>query len=145
MPRDLDEVLAERPSQVQDRWQAQLYFLAPALLVALVLLWLISAWAGFATPAAVIEAMAEGTWLASAAPVALARTGAAIDLALALWLATCWKPRVAIALMAASVLGYTLVFGLGVPSAWLDPLGGLAKNLVVLPALAILWVLVERR
>ena len=144
-PRGLDEVLAERPSQVQDRWQAQLYFLAPALLVATVLLWLISAWAGFATPAGVIEKMAEGSWLASAAPVALARAGAAIDLALALWLATRWKPRIAITLMAASVLGYTLAFGLGVPSAWLDPLGGLAKNLVVLPALAVLWVLVERR
>jgi hypothetical protein len=47
--------------------------------------------------------------------------------------------------MAASVLAYTLAFGIALPAAWLDPLGGLAKNLVVLPALAILWVLVERR
>ena len=27
----------------------------------------------------------------------------------------------------------------------LDPLGGLAKNLLVLPALAVLWVVSERR
>jgi uncharacterized protein YbjT (DUF2867 family) len=144
-PRALDKVLAERPSQVQDRWQAQLYFLAPTLLVAVVLVWLLSAWAGFATPAAAIERMAEGSWLASAAPVALARAGGALDLVLAVWLATRWKPRLAVAGMAASVLAYTLAFGIALPAAWLDPLGGLAKNLVVLPALAILWVLVERR
>ena len=144
-PRALDDVLAERPSQVQDRWQAQLYFLAPTLLVAVVLLWLLSAWAGFATPAATIANMVEGTWLASMRPVLLARAGAVLDLVLAIWLATRWRPRIAVALMAASVLAYTLAFGLGVPAAWLDPLGGLAKNLVVLPALAILWVLLDRR
>ncbi|WP_206208903.1 hypothetical protein, partial [Vogesella mureinivorans] len=37
-PRDLDSVLAQVPSQVQDRWQAQLYLLAPVLRFSVILL-----------------------------------------------------------------------------------------------------------
>lgn len=144
-PRTLDDVLATHPSQVQDRWQAQLYFLAPALRVAVILLWLLSALAGWFTPAAQIERLSAGSMLQSFAPVALARAGGMLDLILALWLASGWRPRPAIALMGASVLGYTLVFGSMLPAFWLEPLCGLAKNLVLLPALAALWVLVDRR
>lgn len=144
-PRDLDSVLAQAPSQVQDRWQAQLYLLAPALRWTVILLCLISAWAGFATPAAQIEAMSSGSLLALLEPVALARFAGGLDLVLALWLASGRRPRAAVASTLLLVLGYTLVFGTLVPALWLDPLGGLAKNLVLLPALAVLWVLSDRR
>lgn len=144
-PRALGEVLAVRPSQVQDRWHAQLYFVAPLLRAGLVALWLLSAWSGLAAEPAAIERLVAGSWLAQASPVALARGGGVLDLALGLWLATGWRPRLALALMAASVAAYMLAFGFALPSAWLDPLGGLAKNLVVLPALAAAWVLADRR
>lgn len=144
-PRDLDTVLAEAPSQVQDRWQAQLYLLTPVLRWTIVMLCLISAWAGFATPAAQVEAMAAGSLLADLHPVALARFAGGVDLLLALWLASGWRARAAVASTLLLVLGYTGVFGALVPALWLDPLGGLAKNLVLLPALAVLWVLSDRR
>ena len=144
-PRSLDAVLAAHPAQVQDRWHARLYPVAPLLKAGVVALWLLSAWAGFATPAADIEHLAAGSPLADAMPVALARGGAGLDLVLGLWLASGWRPRACLALMLASVLAYTLAFGLLLPGQWLDPLGGLAKNLVVLPALAALWVLSDRR
>lgn len=144
-PRDLETVLAQAPSQVQDRWQAQLYLLAPVLRFSVILLCLISAWAGFVTPAAQIEAMSSGSLLAHLQPVALARLAGGVDLLLALWLASGWRPRAAVASTLLLVLGYTLVFGALVPALWLDPLGGLAKNLVLLPALAVLWVLSDRR
>lgn len=144
-PRPLREALAAHPSQVQDRWQAQLYFLAPLLKFGVVALWLLSAWAGFATPAAQIEALAAGSPLAAFAPVTLARATAGLDLMLAVWLLIGWRPRPCIALMLLSVLAYTLVFGALLPALWLDPVGGLAKNLALLPALAVLWVLVDRR
>ena len=144
-PRPLRDALAAHPSQVQDRWQAQLYFVAPLLKFGVIALWLLSAWAGFATPAAQIEALAAGSPLAALAPVALARATAGLDLLLAAWLLIGWRPRACIALMLLSVLAYTLVFGALLPALWLDPLGGLAKNLALLPALAVLWVLVDRR
>ena len=54
-------------------------------------------------------------------------------------------PESTVALMAASVVAYSLVLGVQLPALWLDPLGGLAKNLVILPALAVLWVVLDRR
>jgi len=144
-PRDLAEVLAVHPSQVQDRWQAQLYFLAPTLRIAVIALWLLSALVGWITPASQILALTDGSFLHALAPVELARATASLDALLALWLATNWRPRWALGLMGISVLTYTVVFGSLLPSLWLDLLGGLAKNLVILPAMAALWVLVDRR
>jgi uncharacterized protein YbjT (DUF2867 family) len=144
-PRRLQEVLASAPSQVQDRWQAQLYFLAPALRLGVAVLCLISAWVGWTTPAAEIERLASGSMLGAMEPTVIARFAAALDLILGLWLLLGSRLRAAIAATMALVLGYTLVFGVALPVLWLDPLGGLAKNLVILPALAVLWVLSERR
>ncbi len=145
VPRALDEVLATQSSQVQDRWQAQAYFLAPLLHFSIVAVWLLSALAGWLTPATTIEAMAQGSALQALPVTALARATGMIDLLLAGWLLSGWRPRWAIALMATSVLAYTAVFGLILPTLWLEPLGGLAKNLIILPALALAWVLAERR
>lgn len=144
-PRALDDVLATRPSQVQDRWQAGLYFLAPALRLGLVLLWVLSAVAGLITPADDILRLSGDSTLQALSPVALARAGGVLDAVLALWLATGWRSRWALAWMGISVIGYTAVLGTLLPSLWLAPLGGLAKNLVILPALAVLWVLTDRR
>lgn len=144
-PRALRDALAQAPSQVQDRWQAQLYFLAPTLRWTVVALWLLSAWAGFLTPAEEIVRLSDGTPLAAIDPVLLARGGGLADLLLGAWLASGWRPRVAVGAMLASLLAYTLALGLCVPALWWDPLGGLAKNLVLAPALAVLWVLSERR
>lgn len=144
-PRDLDVVLAASPSQVQDRWHAQLYLLATPLKLAVIALWLLSAAAGWLTPAARIEALAAGSGLSQLSPVLLARSTALLDLALAVWLMLTPRPRPVVALMGLSVVAFTVAFGVLIPGLWLDPLGGLAKNLVVLPALAALWVLCERR
>jgi hypothetical protein len=141
----LQEVLASAPSQVQDRWQAQLYFLAPALRLGVAVLCLISAWVGWTTSASEIEQLAAGSALGAMEPVAIARAAATLDLILGLWLLLGLRLRAAIASTMALVLIYTVVFGFALPALWLDPLGGLAKNLVILPALAVLWVLSERR
>lgn len=144
-PRPLSAVLAAHPSQMQDRWAAQLGWAGPLLTLGIVLLFLLSAWAGLCTPAAQIEALAAASPLAQLAPVALARGGGVADLLLALALMFAPRPRPVLAGMLLLVLGYTLCFGTLLPAAWLDPLGGLAKNLVVLPALLVAWVLAERR
>lgn len=144
-PRPLREVLASHPSQVQDRWQAQLYFLAPTLRLGVSALWLVSAWVGWTTQASEIERLTDGSALGAIAPVVVVRAAATLDLIFGLWLLTGLRLRVAIAAMMLMVLAYTLAFGIALPTLWLDPLGGLAKNLVILPALAVLWVLSERR
>jgi hypothetical protein len=144
-PRALQDVLAARPSQVQDRWQAQLHLLATPLRLGMGVMFLVSAWAGFVTPAAEIEALTRGSMLAALWPVELSRVAAGVDLLLGLALLANRGSRATLLAMLALVVLYTLAFGVLRPALWLDPLGGLVKNLVVLPALAVLWVLSERR
>lgn len=143
--RALDEVLSAQPSQMQDRWAAQLYFLAPWLKWSVIALWLWSGVVGLLTPADQIEAMTRGSALASMSPVALARGSALLDLALAVGLLWAPRPRPVVLAMLASVAAYLLVFGTVLPAQFMDPLGGLVKNVALLPALAVLWVLVDRR
>lgn len=143
-PSGVFEALQMHPSQTQDRWHAQLYFLAPSLRIAAAALWAISAWAGWATSEQAIGQMVAGSALHAWA-VPLARLAAALDALLAVWLLSGWRIRLAIGLMGVSVLAYTLIFGSLLPVLWRDPLGGLAKNLLILPALAALWIMSGRR
>ncbi|MDI9238481.1 SDR family oxidoreductase [Lysobacter sp. LF1] len=145
VPRALDDVLVSEPSQVQDRWHARLYWLGPLLRVAVAALFLLSAFSGLLAPVATIESLVRDSVLSAWHPVAMARLAAVLDLALGAWLLTGRAPRIATASMIVPVLVYTLVFGSLLPQSWLEPLGGMAKNLVVLPALAVLWVLGDRR
>lgn len=144
-PRGLTDVLDSTPSQTQDRWQAQLYFMAPLLKGGMVALWLWSGVVGLVTPATHIETMVAGSVLDHGGTVALARAAGGVDLLLGACLAWGRKPRWAVMGMLVSVLVYTVAFGGVLPGLWWDPLGGLAKNLGLLPALAVLWVLVDRR
>lgn len=141
-PRALDEVLALHPSQVQDRWHARLHLLTPLLRIALIALWIISGLSGLLGPTAAAEALGK---IDIPHALELARTAGCVDLAFAIWLASGWHMRWALAGMMVTVLIYTVVFSVWLPAAWLAPLGGLVKNLVILPALAMLWVLSDRR
>lgn len=143
--RGLEEALDGHPSQVQDRWHAQLYFLAPALRLGVLAVFAVSAVAGWTTAAAKIEAMSAGSALAGWHPVLLARAAGVLDALLAFWLASGRHPRAALGAMLALVAAYTLVLGTLLPAQWLEPTGGLLKNLALLPALAVLWVLSDRR
>lgn len=139
------KVLESRPSQPQDRQSAQLYFLTPWLKWSMVALWLLSGIVGLITPAATIEALSSGSWLAHVYPVVLARATGALDIALALWLARSTRPQWPVLGMLGMATGYLALFALALPGALMDPLGSLIKNIAIIPALAVLWVLVERR
>lgn len=143
--RALGEVLDAEPSQMQDRWAALLYFLVPWLKWSVVLLWLWSGIVGLVTDAAVIEAMARGSYLQAMQPVLLARGAGVLDLLLGAGLAWAPRPRPVVLAMLISVAAYALVFGALLPQQFLEPLGGLAKSVALPPALAVLWVLVDRR
>lgn len=143
--RALEEVLQAEPSQAQDRWAAQLYFLVPWLKWSVVILWLWSGLVGLTTSASQIAVMARGSVLETLHPVLLARATGGLDIALGLGLALLPRPRGVVLAMLACVAAYFIAFALALPRQLLDPLGGLIKNVVLLPALAVLWVLVDRR
>lgn len=144
-PSSLSWWQALQPAQVQDRWHARLYPLAPLLRWGLGLMCLFSAIAGFAQTPAQISVLAAPLqwpeWLGW-----IAGYGAsAVDAVLGAMLIGNWRARQAGLALLILVLGYTLALGISVPGLWLDPWGALAKNLVILPAILVWLVLADRR
>ena len=144
-PRSLEQVLGEHPSQVQDRWHARLYLVVPILSAAIALVWIVSGLVGVFTPATRIEFLAAHSALGEMHPLGLARAGGVLDLVLGTSLLFGWRRRQAVLAMLICVLVYTLLLGTLLPVSWFDPLGGMLKNLIVLPALIVLFVLLDRR
>jgi uncharacterized protein YbjT (DUF2867 family) len=135
-PASMDERLARRPAQTQDLWHARLYFLRPALRLALAVMWLGSAAVGLLTPPAFYAAIAAPwvAWLFSA-----------IDLLIGLALLARIRPRLLGVAQLVIVGGYTVGLTVLAPSLWLDPYGGLLKNLPILVALLAWMALEEER
>lgn len=143
-PAALASGLAREPSHTADRWHARLHLLAPLLRVSLALTWIASGLVGLLLPVADVLALMRPAGLPEAAIPALAWGGSALDLALGALLLLGWRVRRTLVLMVAMVLGYTLVLGILLPAAWLDPFGGLLKNGLILVALAIAVATAER-
>jgi uncharacterized protein YbjT (DUF2867 family) len=143
-PRGLAEILRDEPAGVQDRWHARLFFLAIAVRLSLVLLWLGSAIAGlfFGSPMALQFTGALGLPETLVPPLILGT--ALLDLAIAALLLT-RHSRLAALVQLAVVLGYTMGLSLALPGLWADPFGALLKNLPILALIAVNAVLSEAR
>lgn len=141
-PRGFSAFLSARPAGTQDLWQARLYLLKPLVRIVLALMWLASAALGLFTPVARFDGL-----LGLSPPLALilARGGGLVDLALAVALLRNWRPlRIAQAQLAV-VLAYTLGLSALAPTLWLDPFGGVLKNLPVLALILVHLALAEER
>lgn len=144
-PRSLQRVLQESPSHVQDRWHARLYFLLPTLRIAIALLWVLSGITGWLISADDILAATPGSAWSLAQRVLLERSTASADLLLGVLCLIRWRSRLVLSLMLAMLCGYMLGIGVLWPAHWLDPFGGLLKNLPLLVALLVLLATDERR
>jgi uncharacterized protein YbjT (DUF2867 family) len=141
-PRSVSTFLTARPAGTQDLWQARLYLLKPLIRLTLAALWLVSGLLGLASPAA---SFAPGLPLPEALAIALARGFGLADLALGLALLRNWRPKPVALAQLALVFAYTAGLTLLAPTLWLDPHGGLLKNLPVLTLLLVHLALVEER
>ena len=129
-PLALAQALAQRPSDARDLLQARWYLVRPLLLAALFIVWIGSAIAGFSISDAVADATLPG-W-SPALVHAAALLGSFADLGLGFALLTGWRTRLVLILMLAIVLAYTLLIGIARPMHWLDPFGGLLKNIAII-------------
>lgn len=144
-PRSLDDALRARPAEVQDRWHARLFFVAPVIRAVLILLWLVSAWVGFFHGAAATHALTQALGMPPDWDDPLRLSGSVIDIGVALLVFLDRDARWSTAVQAAVVAGYTLVIGIALPQLWLDPLGPLIKNIPTLLLIAIHGVIGNNR
>ena len=143
-PRGVTTFLAARPAGTQDLWHARLYLLKPLIRLTLAATWLASAALGLLTPAARFLPNL-GTTLPEPLLTLLARAGGLADLALGLALLANWRPVATARAQLALVLAYTLGLTLLAPALWLDPFGGLLKNLPILTLILTHLALAEER
>lgn len=144
-PRSLATALRDRPAQVQDRWHARLFFLAPALRVTLFLMWLVSAWLGLAYGVPQTEALVRSLGLPMAWADPMRIGSSVLDIIVAAELLLGRSAVRAALVQLAIVCGYTVVIGIALPQLWLDPLGPLLKNLPVMLAIAVYGVIGNKR
>lgn len=130
--RPVDEAFRHDASFVQDRWHARLKNLVPLAWLSLVLIWLVSGITGLMAPMEQYQPVLSGIGLPEPAQAAAAKATGAFNFLLGLLLALRWRIRLVLWLMLISVLAYTVVLGIGMPSLWLALLGGLVKNAAVL-------------
>lgn len=144
-PRRLDDALRTHPAQVQDRWHARLFFLAPALKAVLVLLWLASAALGLFAGTEWTARFVAAAGLSEALAAPLRIGSSVLDLAIAMLLLVDRRPRWSVPIQLGTVLGYTVGLGLVLPGLWLDPLGPLLKNLPILLVILVHGVIGDSR
>lgn len=133
--------LSVEASFVQDRWHAQLFLLQPILWFALCFIWLLSAWSGFSADQAQYATILSQAAFPPIAHAPMVAGTSTLDLLLGVLLLLRIQERTILWLMLLSTLAYTLLLGGLAPELWLDPLGGLLKNLAVLPLLLVYMVL----
>ena len=144
-PRSLDEALRARPAEVQDRWHARLFFMAPTIRAVLVLLWLASAWLGLVYGKRATDDVVTGLGLSPLLADPL-RIGASLaDIGIAAYLLFGRSVRIATGLQVAAIFAFSIVIGIAQPRLWLDPLGPLLKNLPILLLVAVHGVIGDKR
>ncbi len=141
-PRAFTAFLQTRPAGTQDLWQARLYLLKPLIRLTLAALWLSSAALGLLLPPDTYLAQIT---LPPTLALILAKAGGLADAALGLALLKNWRPKTTAILQIGMVLGYTLGLTLIAPALWLDPFGGLLKNLPILALILTHLALSEER
>ncbi|WP_281271775.1 SDR family oxidoreductase [Hephaestia caeni] len=144
-PRSLDDALLARPAQVQDRWHARLFFLAPAIKAMLVLLWLVSAWLGLFHAQEETQRVVAGLGMPQGAALPLRVGSSLADIAVAALVVLDRRARWSTMIQIALVVAYTFTISLATPLVWLDPLGPLFKNLPILLLIATHGAIGDRR
>ncbi len=144
-PLSLDAALRDCPAQVQDRWHAKLFFMAPVLKAALITMWLASAWLGLLYGAAQTNALVRSLGLSPGWADPLRFSSSVLDIVIAGMLIFNKSPARMMLVQLAVVLGYTAVIGFALPQLWLDPLGPLLKNLPVMLAIAVYGAIGDKR
>lgn len=130
--RPVGEAFQASASFVQDRWHARLKNLVPLAWLSLVVIWLLSGITGVVASPDQYRPVLAGIGLPEFAHAGTALGAGAVNLVLGGLLALRWRIRLVLWLMLISVLAYSLVLGIGMPSLWLALLGGLVKNAAVL-------------
>lgn len=143
----IERGLAEQPSCVQDLWQAKLYFAKPLLQFILAFFWLVSGLIPMMSLTAqrISFFLFELTGLNSQAVIITFWVSCTWQVLLGLWVLSGRAVRLGIKLQLITIIYFTALFTYIAPHLWLDPMGGLMKNITVLICILIYSALSKER
>lgn len=144
-PRSVTEVLRNSASHVQDRWHARLYLLRPVMRWVLALVWLLSGLSGLLAQPERYRPILEALGVTPGHQAGWVIATSVLDIGLGAALLSGYRTRLAAGLMLCSVCAYTVLLGAFAPILWLDPLGGLLKNIPLLVMLVVYPIMEELR
>lgn len=133
-PRRWLDALLTKPSQIQDRWHARLYFVRPLLRWALSAMWIVSGIVGAARPIAESARVLQSIGLPGYTPPIIVWGSCLLDVMIGTALILRWRPIALAVAQTIIIFAYTIGLTLAEPSLWLDPFGPLLKNIPVLVA-----------
>ena len=144
-PRSLDDIFAETPSSVQERWFARLYFLKPLGIAAVALFWLFSGIVALGPGFAAAEALLRSGGVSPSYAWWTTLLGGLLDIALGIAVLFRRTSRPALIAMLLACAGYLTAGSILHPELWLDPLGVLAKVVPIMLAMLVLAAIADER
>ena len=145
VPQSVTQRLSCAPSFVQDRWHARLYLLRLPLWISVSVVWIISAVAGAYAEPHEFRPILDSIGVATDWQQMTVFLMSLLDCILGVMLLFRYRVKLVLWLMLISVVGYTAVIGASMPMLWFLPMGGLAKNIVLIPSLIILMTTENHR
>lgn len=145
-PKGIAAVLEDTPAQQSDRWHAGLYFLAPALRLAIAFVWLFTGIvSAFVFPveqsyAMLAQAGIEGIWK----PIVL-YGAAATDVLLGVATLFAYRLRLVVLLQISIIVLYTVIITLSLPEHWAHPFGAISKNVPLIVSTLMMFVMEVRK
>ncbi|WP_374384988.1 SDR family oxidoreductase [Dongia sp.] len=136
--------LARRPSSVQDKWHARLYFLRPLLRWTLGFSWIAAGVIGTLASKESVDLVLRPVGLENAGDT-LKWLTCLLDVGVGSLILTRQRPWVMLGVQLAIVASYTAMITMAIPSLWLDPYGALVKNAVFLALAAVVAALEDDR
>jgi uncharacterized protein YbjT (DUF2867 family) len=144
-PMSLDDILSVRPSTIQDRWFARLYFLKPTAFACLAALFVItgivSLGPGWNEGQRLLAPSGLPDWAAAIVIVG----GALLDIVLGLALLVRRTARITLVAMLALTVVYLVVATALDPGLWADPLGRLLKTVPVMALMLFCLAVLDER
>lgn len=144
-PQSVLQAFQQQTSFVQDRWHARLFLLQPMIWFLLCVIWLLSAASGFMATEGQFAPILSAVGFPTAWHNSLVMMTSVLDLVLGVMLLLRYQERLCLWFMLLSTLGYSALLGVMAPGLWLDPLGGLLKNLAIAPLLLVYMVMRQAR
>lgn len=143
--RAVSEMFEQRPAGTQDLWHARLYLFRIVIRLGLAFMWLISGLLGLFTPPSNYAGIFDG-WNISATVIGyVGKLFGIVDLIIALALLRACQLVPLAYFQIFIVASYTFGLSIADPDLWLDPLGGLLKNIPVILLILVHRILEEER